>query len=207
MEHTLYIVDDDDGMRAAMARMLRRAGYPVEDFASADHFLEARSDDAPGVLILDLRMPGMDGLGLQHALAERGARLPVIMITGAADVASAVAAMRLGAIDVLEKPFDEAALLERVGLAIRRDQEIREQEFRRRAAERRLDRLTATERRILGLLSAGHSTKAIALRLGLSVRAIETHRYNIKRKTQVRSLPEMMSLGLQGMSKTGGEPT
>lgn len=207
MEHTLYIVDDDDGMRAALARMLRRAGFLVEDFALADHFLEARRDDAPGVLILDLRMPGMDGLALQHALAERGARLPVIMITGAADVASAVAAMRLGAIDVLEKPFDEAALLDRVGLAIRRDHEIREREFRRRAAERRLDRLTATERRILGLLSTGHSTKAIALRLGLSVRTVETHRYNIKRKTQARSLPEMMGLGLQGMPKAGGEPS
>lgn len=207
MEHKLYIVDDDDGMRAALRRRLRQIGLHAEDYPSAALFLEAYRGDEPGVLILDLRMPEVDGLALQHALAERGARLQVIVISGAADVASAVAAMKLGAVDVLEKPIDEHVLVERIGLAIRRDSERREREKRRRAAERRLAGLTAAERRILGLLSAGHSTKAIAIRLDLSVRTVETHRRNIKRKAQAKSLPELIGLGMRGLPCPGEAET
>lgn len=203
MEHKLFIVDDDDCLRAALARMLRRAGFLVEEFPSAARFLEAWRGDEPGVLLLDLWMPGTDGLALLRLLAGRGVRLPVIMISGGADVASAVAAMRLGAVDVLEKPFDEGVLLERIGLAIRRDGEVRAQEVRQRAAERRLGGLTATERRVLKLLSAGHSTKAIALRLGVSVRTVDTHRHNIKRKTQAKSLPDLIGLGMLGEPPAG----
>lgn len=205
MNHKLYIVDDDDCMRAALTRQLRVAGYSTEAYASAETFLEAWRDDEPAVLILDLRMPGIDGLALQHALVECGARLPVIFITGAADVAGAVAAMRLGAVDVLEKPFDSEVLLERIRLAIRQDDETRARELRIRAAGRRLAALTAAERRILGLLSAGHSTKAIALRLDLSVRTVETHRLNIKRKTRAKSLPELIGLGMLAIPTGEGE--
>lgn len=205
MNHKLYIVDDDDCMRAALTRQLRLAGYSTEACASAETFLEAWRDDEPAVLILDLRMPGIDGLALQHALVECGARLPVIFITGAADVAGAVAAMRLGAVDVLEKPFDSEVLLERIRLAIRQDDETRARELRIRAAGRRLAALTAAERRILGLLSAGHSTKAIALRLDLSVRTVETHRLNIKRKTRAKSLPELIGLGMLAIPTGEGE--
>ncbi len=201
MNHKLYIVDGDDCMRAALTRQLRVAGYSTEACASAETFLEAWRDDEPAVLILDLRMPGIDGLALQRVLVERGARLPVIFITGAADVASALAAMRLGAVDFLEKPFDSEALLERIRLAIRQDDETRARELRIRAAGRRLAALTAAERRILGLLSAGHSTKAIALRLDLSVRTVETHRFNIKRKTRAKSLPELIALGMLAMPR------
>jgi FixJ family two-component response regulator len=201
MGHKLYIVDDDDFMRAALIRQLRQAGYRTEDYASAGLFLEAYSQHEPAVLILDLKMPGIDGSALQRLLAGQGARLPVIVVTGAADVPGAVAAMRLGAVDVLEKPFDGNVLLERIRLAIGRDNEAREHEARLLAAERRLAGLTATERRILRLLSAGHSTKAIAIRLDLSVRTVESHRYNIKRKTGAKSLAEMICLGMRGAGK------
>lgn len=206
MDYKLYIVDDDDCMRAALARLLRRAGYRTEGHVSAELFLENYSQNESAVLILDLKMPGIDGPALLRLLAERGGCLPVIVVTGAADVAGAVEAMRLGAVDVLEKPVDGDALLERVRLAIRQDNEIRTRELRIRAAERRLAALTAAERRILGLLSAGHSTKAIAFRLDLSVRTVETHRLNIKRKTQARSLPELIGLGMLGLpTMAGGE--
>lgn len=199
MDYKLYIVDDDAGMRAALVRQLRQAGYRSEAYASAETFLAACRDAEPAVLILDLRMPGIDGLSLQRMLVERGAQLPVIVISGSADVASAVAAMRLGAIDVIEKPFDIQDLVERIDFAIRRHEEGRARELRIRAAEQRLAGLTATERRILSLLSAGHSTKAIALRLGISVRTVDSHRLSIKRKTKARSLPELIGLGMLGM--------
>lgn len=205
MDYRLYIVDDDPDMRAALTRELRRAGYRSEAYACAEDFLSVCRDDAPAVLVLDLRMPGIDGLALQRMLAERGARFPVIVISGAADVASAVAAMRLGAIDVIEKPFAIQDLVERIGLAIRRHDELRAREQRIRAAEQRLADLTETERGILGLLSAGHSTKAIAQHLGVSVRTVDTHRLNIKRKTQARSLPELIGLGLLAMPAAWGE--
>lgn len=205
MNHKLYIVDDDDSVRAALTRQLRVAGYSTEACTSAETFLEAWRDEEPAVLILDLRMPGIDGLALQRALVERGACLPVIFITGAADVASAVAAMRLGAVDFLEKPLAEGRLLESIACAILRDNETRTRELRIRAAERRLAALTAAERRILGLLSAGHSSKSIAARLGLSVRTVETHRVSIKRKTRAKSLPELIGLGMLAMPTGEGE--
>lgn len=206
MDHKLYIVDDDDLMRAALRRQLRRIGYHVEDHSSAEAFLAAY-DSGRGVLLLDLKLPGVNGLALQQALVARGARLPVIVITGAADVASAVASMRLGAVDVLEKPLDAALLAGCIELAIRRDRAQRERETQRHAAERRLAGLTAAERRILGLLSAGHSTKAIAIRLDLSVRTVETHRRNIKRKAQAKSLPELIGLGMRGLPCPGEAET
>lgn len=204
-DYKLYIVDDDANMRAALMREMRLAGFRSVTYASAEAFLADCRVDEPAVLILDLRMPGMDGLALQRMLAERGLRLPVIVISGAADVASAVAAMRLGAIDFIEKPFASRDLVERIEFAILRHDESRERELRIRAAELRLAGLTATERRILGLLSAGHSTKAIALRLGVSVRTVDSHRLSIKRKTRAKSLPELIGLGMLGMPAAGGE--
>lgn len=208
MDYTLRIVDDDPDLRAMLVRRLRQAGYRSEAYASAEAFLAACRDHEPAVLILDLRMPDMDGLALQRMLVERGAHIPVIVISGAADVSSAVAAMRLGAIDVIEKPFATHALVERIEFAIRRHDETKEsrmRELRIRDAERRLAGLTAAERKVLGLLSAGHSTKAIAQRLDVSARTVDTHRLNIKRKTQTRSLPELIGLGLLVMLAVEGE--
>lgn len=206
MDYKLYIVDDDDSVRASLRRLLRQAGYLTEEYASAERFLEERNSE-PAVLILDLGMPGIDGCALLRTLAEEGMRLPVVVVTGTADVAGAVAAMRLGAVDVLEKPCDDHLLIECIELAIRKDREVRARATRNRIAERRLARLTAAERRVLGLLSAGHSTKSIADRLAVSVRTVDTHRMNIKRKTEAKSLSELIGLGMVvGRILADGEP-
>jgi two-component system response regulator FixJ len=185
---TVHIVDDDDAVRRSLRFLLEVAGLSVATYASGAELLRADLSRA-GCVLTDMRMPGTDGLQLQAQLAARGVRLPVILMTGHADVPLAVQALKAGAADFLEKPFKDGELLAAVQAALARDSDAV------RAAER-LAALTAREREVLDLLVAGKSSKEIAKALGTSPRTIDVHRARVFHKLEARSLPELVHLVL-----------
>jgi two-component system, LuxR family, response regulator FixJ len=195
-ESTVFIVDDEEPMRNALQRLFRAAGLRVQAHASAHEFLNAYSPDSPGCLLLDLMMPGMTGLELQAALALRGFRLPIIFLTGAGQIASAVAAMKAGALDFIEKPFDNEFLVERVRRALehaagRRIEHLGGDEIRRRLAL-----LTPREREVMQHIVAGNTSKMVGRLLGVSHRTVEIHRARIMEKTQAASLADLVRMAL-----------
>ncbi len=193
---TVFVVDDEEGIRSALQRVFRAAGLTVDAYASAHEFLDRYRARHPGCLVLDLSMPGMTGLELQHELKARKIRIPVIFLTGSADISMAVAAMRNGAADFIEKPFDNADLLERTRKAIELDASHRRDELDRHEVERRLARLTPREREVMEPMLLGKLSKVIAGDLGISPRTIDIHRARIMDKMQARSLADLVHLML-----------
>lgn len=192
---TVFVVDDDEAVRRALELLIRSEGLPVDTFASADEFLSCYSPNQPGCLILDVRMPGTSGLDLQEMLLARKITIPVIIITGHGDVAMAVGAVKKGAVDFLQKPFDDQVLLERVRQALELDAEKREAATRQAEFEARLARLTPREREVLELLIAGKGNKEVALQLGLSRKTVDIHRSHVMMKLGVDSLLEIAKMG------------
>ncbi len=188
----VYIVDDDPDVRHATALLVATAGWPTVPLASPGELLARIGPDDAGCLVLDVRLPGMDGLQLQQALAERGIRLPIVFITGHGDIPMAVRAVNAGALDFLEKPLDEQALLERIATAMERDRERREREAERSDIEQRLAQLTPREREVMEGILAGKLNKVIAHELGTSVRTVEVHRARVLDKLGARNGPEMV---------------
>ena len=193
-ESTVFLVDDDQAVRDALVLLLETAQFNAESFDSAEAFLDACDPDRPGCLLLDVRMPGMSGIKLQEELAARGVVIPIIFLTGHADVSMSVQAFRSGAIDFMEKPFDENILLERIQEAIRLDQSNREALDKQANAESRLASLTRREDEIMWLIVAGRANKQIAAELDLSHRTVESHRGRIMEKTGAHSLPDLVKL-------------
>lgn len=193
-QSSVYVVDDDEGMRNALSRLFRREGVCVKAFASAEGFLEEYHPDMPGCLLLDVKMPGMGGLELQAALAERRLVLPVIIMTGAADVAMAVQAMKMGAMDFIEKPFEPAPLLVLVRAAIDRDAHERQAMGLRAVAVQKLSLLTGREREVFNLVAQGKPSKVIARELSISPRTVEIHRSRILTKMNIRSVVELVRI-------------
>jgi two-component system response regulator FixJ len=193
----VYIVDDNEGVRDSLRFQLETAGFAVKDFASGLDFLRYAETLAPGCVILDVRMPEMDGLTVQSKLAELNLNFPVIIMTGHGDVPLAVRAMRAGAIDFLEKPFSEEAILESIRLGQDRAARSspRRQEFDKAAADR-LSSLSPREREVLEGLVAGFPNKTIAYDLGVSARTVESHRARVMDKMQARSLSELVRMVL-----------
>jgi len=191
---TIFVVDDDAAVRRAVASAGKLLGHPVKAFASAAEFLAALPPDQPGCLVLDVKMPGMTGLELQQILADDGVTLPVIMISGHADVRIAVETMTLGAQTLLEKPFSLNELLEQMRRAIERDTAARAARGHADEAKAKLASLTAKEREVLDHVSEGWTNKAIADKLGLSVRAVEDRRARLMRKVGAESLVELIGL-------------
>ena len=193
---TVHVVDDDDGVRESLRFLLEAEGMAVRAYASAAALLAA---DAPpgGCVLTDFHMPGMDGLQLQAALAARGSTLPVIVMTGHADVPVAVRAMKAGAVDFLEKPFLDVQLLGAVRQALQRSLAAREAQEGAAAAAGRIARLTPREREVLELLVAGQSNKEIARTLGTSPRTIDVHRARVFDKLDADSLPDLVHLVLE----------
>lgn len=193
---TVCVVDDDAAMRDSLAAVLESAGHAVRTFASAREFLAVRESAPCGCLIADIRMPEMDGLALQEELVRTNAGIPVIVITGHADVAHAVRAMKAGAIDFIEKPFRDETLLESVAGAIRVGREARDRAMAAEGARAKVGALTQREREVLDRLVAGKANKVIAYELDISPRTVEIHRANVMDKMQARSLSELVRLAL-----------
>jgi two-component system, LuxR family, response regulator FixJ len=192
----VFVVDDDRAMRDSLRWLLESIGLSVRTYATATEFLDDHDPAQPGCLVLDVRMPGMSGLDLQTELAQRGAELPTIVVTGHAEVAMAVRAVKAGAIDFIEKPFSDQLLLDRVRQALEIDRQSREIRMRREEARRRLASLSAREREVLGLVAAGKANKEIAAALGLSPKTVEVHRAHVMAKMAVDSLAELIRVAL-----------
>lgn len=200
LEPTVFLVDDDHAVRDALELLLDTAGFNTVSFPSASEFLEHYTANQPGCLILDIRMPGMSGMELQEALVAKAVDLPIIFLTGHGNVRMSAKAFRTGAIDFLEKPFDEAVLLRRIHEALRLDRANRESAARQAMASNRLAELTPREREVMLLLVAGNANKEIAAKLDLSTRTVETHRGRIMEKTGVQSVTELVELAISSGS-------
>jgi len=185
---TVFIVDDDPGLCEALAYLLESVHLRCEIYPSTQDFLASYDPDRPGCLVLDVRMPGMSGLDFQDELTARRSTLPIIMVTGYADVSMAVRAMKAGAIEFLEKPFGDQVILESVQQAIERDRRLRAYETERVTFVRRLAKLTRRERQVMDLLVAGRSNKEIARELRVSRKTVETHRAKLMTKAAAKSL-------------------
>ena len=195
---SVYIVDDDAAVRDSMAQLLGMHGYETRQFSDAADYLDEAEKLPKGCLLLDIRMPGMNGMELQDELRRRGRNEPIVFVTGHGDISLAVKAMKAGATDFLQKPCAEDDLIHAVRDALagrRRSQPSGEIDTRAAAA---LARLTEREREILGYVSKGLTSKAIAQRLGISVRTVDIHRANIMNKTGTRNVVELVRLALAG---------
>lgn len=196
IDPTVMIVEDDPSMRQGIRTAVSSIGLAVQEFASGDSFLEAFDPDQPGCILMDIRMPGSDGLVVQERLAERTSTTPIIIMTGYADVPSAVQAMRQGAIDFLEKPIRESDLLRAVNAAIKHDADIRAETARIEALRRRFARLTPREHEVLCYVLDGNTNKAVASHLDICVRTVESHRHQIMHKTEAESLANLVRMSL-----------
>jgi FixJ family two-component response regulator len=193
---TVFIIDDDQVLRDSLVFLLRSVGLAVKPFATAEEFLAAHEPDQAGCLVTDVRLPGMSGIALQEALERREAALPVILISGFAEVPTAVKAMKRGAIDFIEKPFSNDVLLDCIRKAIGIDEERRRIRAARSAVRERIQRLSPREREVMHMMVAGSSTKEIAYDLGLSDKTVEVHRSHIMKKMHVSSVVELVRLGI-----------
>jgi len=194
---TVFIVDDDAGVRDSLAMLLELKGFRTRSFADAEAFLAEYRPDWPGCLVLDLRMPGMSGLELQAELARRGAPLPVIIITAHGDVATTRSALKGGAVDFIEKPIDDEALVAAIAAALDRDARGRERAQAAAGAAERFARLTAREREVLALVADGRHNREIAVALGISPRTVEVYKARMMEKLQVRRVPDLVRLVLE----------
>jgi two-component system, LuxR family, response regulator FixJ len=193
---TVYVVDDDEAVRDSLLMLFEADGFAVTACASAKEFLEVDLFAQCSCALIDVRMPGMDGIALLAELSDRPQVPPVIMITGHGDVPMAVRAMKLGAADFIEKPFDPEALLACVRSALRRAGEATDRSDVPNEAGQRLDRLTQREREVLDQLVIGRSNKGIARQLGISPRTVEIHRARVMQKMEAESLSHLVRLAL-----------
>ncbi|MFN4014826.1 MAG: response regulator FixJ [Reyranella sp.] len=192
----VHVIDDDVDVRQSLAFLLSTAGLAVRVHDSAVAFLKALPDAQPGCVVTDIRMPEMDGLELQRRLVELKAGFPVIVMTGHGDVPMAVEAMKAGAVDFIEKPFDDETLLSAIRSALDSHSRNREREERLLEIRRRLDALSGRERDVLRGLAAGKANKVIAYDLGISARTVEVYRANVMTKMQADSLSELVRMVL-----------
>ncbi|ADG68870.1 response regulator receiver [Planctopirus limnophila DSM 3776] len=194
MSPTVFVVDDDEDLRDSVVTLLRASGYVVRSFVSGDDFASKYQQTQPGCLLLDIRMPGIGGLELYQQLLLQGRRLPVIFMTAHASVEIAVTAMKSGAIEFLEKPFESQRLLKLVAQALELDAAWRQSESRFERLETAVQELSATDIETLDLILQGESNKGMATRLFISERAIELRRQRLMRKLKVQSLAELLQL-------------
>ena len=191
-EQIIYLVDDDEALRDSLVWLLESQGFKVAPFVSAEDFLRAWRPEFNGCLLLDVRMPGMSGLELHERLRARHCTLPVIFITGHGDVPMAVAALKKGAVDFIEKPFNDTELLRLVSQCLVKEQESRSRRRQDAEVSRRLDQLTQREREVLDLIIAGKLNKQIADVLGISIKTVEVHRARVMEKMAAHSLAELV---------------
>ena len=193
-ERIIHLVDDDEAIRRSAGFMLKTSGYVVKAYASGVELMKEAKDLAPGCILLDVRMPGMDGLEVQQVLQERGIGFPVIVMTGHGDVGVAVQAMKAGAVDFIEKPFEKATLISAIEEGFSRLEQSGRSQARAEEAKVRLQALTPRERDVLEGLVRGHPNKTIAYDLDISPRTVEIHRANLMSKLGVASLSEALRI-------------
>ena len=190
----VHIVDDDEAIRRSVSFALKTSGFQVRVYGNGEEILKSAPDLETGCILLDIRMPGMDGLEVQEALKSKGVTLPVVIMTGHGDVTLAVRAMKAGAIDFIEKPFEKAVLLLAIEHGISRLKQSASTVKEAKDASVRLQLLTARERDVLDGLAKGLPNKSIAYDLGISPRTVEIHRANLMAKLGVRSLSEALRI-------------
>lgn len=194
---TVLVVDDDAAVRKGLSLSLKERGYQVESFASADHFLDAPDVERASCLVLDVRMPRTSGLELQDRLLARGIKIPIIFITAHGDIPMTAQAMRKGAVDFLEKPYDLDVLLRRIEEALAQDKDALGADAEARVIQARFERLSDREREVMALITAGAAdtpNRVVAERLGISRRTVDTYRARLMEKMQARSLPDLVNM-------------
>ena len=195
-EPIVHVVDDEEDVRGALALLLRSVNLGAQTYGSAQEFLDTYRGGSPGCLVVDVRLPGISGLELQERLVKAGITLPVIVITGHGDIPMAVRAMRAGALDFIEKPFNDQALIDRVHEGIRRSLHVQDAAGERAEIERRHATLTERERQIMAQVVQGRLNKQIADELGVSTRTVETHRAHIIEKMGATSLSHLVRMAV-----------
>jgi len=190
----VFVVDDDPSIRRSLESLLRSIGHDVRLFSSAQEFMQAKRPDAPGCLVLDVRLPGMSGLAFQEELAKTGVAIPVIFISGHGDVPMTVRAMKAGAAEFLTKPFDDQVLLDAIHAALERDRARRRDAASLATLKARYDELTQREREVMKFVVAGRVNKQIAAELGLSLVTVKVHRGQVMRKMLAKSVAELVRM-------------